>query len=255
MKKLRVFIFTLALFFVSSSYVYAVCDATETNELNSFAVNVSVDYEAITEEYIPDESFNPPDGMTMDEMEDYVVTRNLFLIYISNLTEDLYVTVENDVTGETQTYYYDDSENGVITIRQEDLTNITNYTVTVYSSDATNCPGTELATHYLTTPMYNYLSEYDVCEGAEDFYLCYEYLAVDLVGFDDFISLVEDYKAGKVDNNGEEIVPDEEEDNGGFFEFISDHKVAVIVVCAVIVVGGVLVTVIIVKRRRSKMIV
>ncbi len=253
MKKLKAFLFTLVLFFISSSYVYAVCDATETNELNSLAVNVSVDYEAVTEEYVPDESFNPPDGMTIEEMENYVVTRDLFLIHISNITEDLYVTVENDVTGETNTYYYDDSENGVITIRQEDLTSITNYTVTVYSSDATNCPNTRLATHYLTTPMYNYLSEYDECEGAEDFYLCYEYLSVPIVGFDDFMSLVEDYKAGKVDNNGEEIVPDEDEEKG-FLEFLSDHKAIVITVCAVIVVGGVLVTVIIVKKRRSKIV-
>ena len=254
MKKLKAFFFTFV-FFLASNNVYAVCDATELNNLNRLAVNVSVDYEAITEEYEPDENITYPDGLTQEEWDNYVFARNVFQIYISNLTKEIYVTVSDNVTNETQTYTYADSNNGVVTIRQLDLTNITTYTVTVYSSSETNCPDTLLYTQYLTTPMYNSYSDYTICEGAEDFYLCYEYLSVPTVSFDRFVELVEDYKAGRVDNEGEEIVPpEEEEEESGFGDFVREHRVVIISVCLVIVIGGVLVTVIVIKKRRSQVV-
>ena len=251
MKKLNVVFLALLFFFASIRSVYAVCDATESNTLNSLAVNVRASYEAMEEEYIPDESFNPPDGMPIDD--DYVVTRDIFRIYITNITEELYVVVTNDVNDEELTFTYQDSNNGTVTFDQEDLSSIRNYTVTVYSSSQTNCPDTRLYNYYFTTPMYNTFSEYDVCVGAEDFYLCYEYLSVPMPTYDQFLSSVEDYKEGKIDEEGEVIPPDVEDDNT-FWGFIGDHWIVITVVTAVIIVGGVLVTVIVVKKQRSRIV-
>ena len=252
MKKLNVVFLALILFFASIRSVYAVCDATESNTLNSLAVNVRASYEAIEEEYTPDESFNPPDGMPIDD--DYVVTRNIFRIYITNITEELYVVVTNDVTDEELTFTYQDSNNGTVTFDQEDLSSIRNYTVTVYSSSQTNCPDTRLYNYYFTTPMYNTFSEYDVCEGLEEFYLCYEYLSVSMPSYADFLSSVEDYRNGLIDEEGEEIPPDVVEEDNSFWDYVGEHWIIITIVAGVIIVGGVLVTVIIVKKQRSKIV-
>ena len=249
MKKGKGLFFSIIVFLLGVPSVLAVCTSEENNTLNSLASNVTVDYEALMEEYPLEENFNPPDGLTPEELEEYVATRRVIMIYISNITEELYVTVRNDNTYETVTYTYDDAENGVISIRKEDISEITNYTITVYSSDATNCRDTRLRTLYLTTPMFNYFSNYSACEGAEDFYLCYEYLSVPGVTEKRFLELVDRYKAGQIDNEGEEITVEEEEE--GFLDFIQDNIALTIgIVVLIVVVLGVVVVIIIRRRRR-----
>ena len=251
MKKLKALIFALIFFFASSSYAYAVCDATETNELSRAAVNVRASYEEAQILADP-EDYTPPDGTDIEEAPD--VYYLVFRIYITNLTEDLYVEVYNDVTDETETYTYADSDNGTVTIDWDGVRDITNFTIRVYSSDNTNCAGTELHSLYLTTPRYNSYSSYEMCDGAEDFYLCYQYLTIEDVPFDEFVSSLERYKAGQIDDEGNEIVEPEPEEEGGFVQFLQDHLVAIIIIVVVVVACGVTVTVIIVKKQRSRIV-
>ena len=170
MKKIRVFTLAILLFFLSTN-VYAVCDVTESNTLNSLATNVKVSNEVVEVEVPMDENVNPPDGLTEEEDQNFVAYQDYFRIYISNVTEELYVVVTNESTNESKTYTYDDVENGVITFDEKVYVFITSYKIDVYSSDKTNCPDTKLYTLYLTTPLYNSYSETAVCEGIEDFYL------------------------------------------------------------------------------------
>ena len=249
MKKWKVLFFSIIVFLLGVPSVVAVCTSEENNTLNRLASNVTVDYETLTEEYQLGENDNPPDGLTPEELDEYVATRKIIMIYISNITEDLYVTVRNDNTYETVTYTYADAENGVISIRKEDISEITNYTITVYTSEATNCRDTRLRTMYLTTPMYNYFTNYSACEGAEDFYLCYEYLSVPGVTESRFLELVDRYKAGQINNEGEEV-PDEEETEQGFLQFIQDNIVLTVVIVVVVIAAVGVVVVIIIKRRR-----
>ena len=250
MKKLKAFIFTLMLFFASSSYVYAVCDATELNTLRSVAANVRASYEEMRELLDPSE-YTPPDGTTEDGYEAYYT---FFRIYVTNLTEDIYIEVHNDANGETNTYTYEDSDNGTITFDWADIYLMVNYTIKVYSSDNTNCSGTELYTLYLTTPRFNQYSTYDMCDGAEDFYLCYEYLSIpDDVSFGKFVELIERYKNGLIDDDGNEVEDSEKEENG-FIQFLGDHYIAIIIIAVVIIAAGVTVTVIIVKKQRSRIV-
>lgn len=251
MKKLKAFGFALLLFFTSSVYVNAACDATETNELNSLATNVNVDYEVLEGKLNPDE-FTPPDGLTDEELEEFVGTYSYYRIYISNVTEDLYVVVTNELNGQSTTYTYENSNNGVITIDYDNMLSITNFTITVYSSSKTNCPDTKLYTTYLVTPMFNEYSTLEMCDGYEDFYLCHDFLKVPSVGFDKFLELLNEYKAGKINNDGEEIPIEEEE--GGFTQFLKDNAVIIIVVGVVIVTAGGLITYVVIKKQRSRII-
>ena len=250
MKKLKAFIFTLTLFFASSSYVYAVCDATELNTLRSVAANVRASYEELKGIMDPSE-YTPPDGTSA---EDFTAYYNYFRIYITNLTEDIYVKVYNDATGEENTYTYQDSDNGTVTFDWEDITLLANFTIKVYSSFNTNCSDTELYTLYLTTPRFNNYSLFDMCDGAEDFYLCYEYLSIpDEVSFGQFVDLIERYKNGQVDDDGN-IVEEPENEENGFIQFLGEHYVEIIVIAVIVIAVGVTVTVIIVKKQRSRIV-
>lgn len=254
MKKIRVFTLAILLFFLSTN-VYAVCDVTESNTLNSLATNVKVSNEVVEVEVPMDENVNPPDGLTEEEDQNFVAYQDYFRIYISNVTEELYVVVTNESTNESKTYTYDDVENGVITFDEKVYVFITSYKIDVYSSDKTNCPDTKLYTLYLTTPLYNSYSETAVCEGIEDFYLCHEYLSVSIddITYDEFLRLAEEYRAGHIDNNGDEIT-EPVEDDGGFFGFLGDHLVIVIVVAVIVVAAGGLITFVVIKKQRSRIV-
>ncbi len=253
MKKISAFILTLVTLFWWCDTAWATCDVNESNTLNSLAVRVNASYELMEGILDPDE-YTPPDGLIGDEIDEFEATYNYYRIYISNITEDLYVTVYNEVTDEVNTYTYADSDNGTITFDYENLLAITNFVITVYSSDVTNCPNTELYTIYLTTPMFNEYSTYQMCEGNEEFYLCHPFLSVSSVGFEQFVKYLEQYEAGHIDQEGEEIVEPTEEDSNGFIDFITDHLTVIIIVVVVIVLLGGLITFVIIRKQRSKIV-
>lgn len=253
MKKMKGLIFSIFVFLIGIPMASATCTAEESNKLNSLAVNVKANYEITNVQKTEFSSeFNPPDGMDIDELENYIWYEKVIKIHVMNLTEELYIKITNNESKEVQTFHYEDAVDGIISLEQKNFEKIINYTITIYSSDKTNCPDSKLYTTYLTTPMYNTYSEYAICEGIEDFYLCHEYLSTS-VSFDNFFELANKYKEGKIDSNGEEI-KEEKEDKKSFIEFIKNNKGIVITISIVIVITGGIITVIIVKKQRSKII-
>lgn len=253
MKKIEAFILALMIFFVGTNYVYAVCDATETNTLNSLAANVGRSYEIITKELTADETlYDIPGGLTDEEAENFLFKVDFFKIYVTNITEELYVVVTNENTGEKKTFHYSDTDNGTASFEEEVGTEIVNYTIEVYSSDVTNCRDQRLYTLYLTTPMYNTASESSLCTGIEDFYMCHEYLSV-AVDFTNFIERTEEYRASHNEEAPEEEVPEEETD-GGFLAFVQDHIVWVVVIVVAVVAAGGLITFVVIKKQRSRIV-
>jgi len=249
MKKIKVVVCTLLAFLFSTPLAYAECDASESNKLSSLANNVNTSQEVIKKEIPLDDSFSLPDGLTEEEIAEYKATRDYFRIYITNITEDLYVTVTNRNTKETKAYNYSDSENGTIYFDELVFIDIVNYTIEVYSSNNTGCPGKKLRTLYVTTPRYNTYSEYALCDGIEEFYLCHEYLSVE-TSFENFEKLARQYR----DNKLKEEEKKKEKKEKGFLEFLKEHKGVVIIVSVVIIATGGLVTVIIVKKQRSRVV-
>lgn len=252
MKKMMGLIFALFAFLIGIPIVSATCSAEESNKLNSLAVNVKANYEVIEKEIAVDDNFNPPDGLSEEQLNSYKYIRKFFKISINNVTEELYIKVTNDKTKETTTYSFNNAVDGVISFEEGITTDITNYTIVVYSSSATNCADTKLYTTYLTTPKYNSLSESVLCEGIEDFYMCHPYLSVD-ASFENYEQKIEQYREGKINSDGENIENNEEKKES-FIDFIKNNKGMVITITIVVIAIGGLVTVIIVKKQRSKII-
>ena len=247
MKKINKLIFFIILALITID-VYAACDTKELNELRSVAANIKTSYE-VMEGTLDSSEYTPPDGITDEELENFEAKYTFFRIYITNLTPELYVTVYNDLTKKTETYNYDDSNNGTVTFDWDDIRGLVNYQITIYSSSKTSCADTKLHTTYFTTPRYNEYSNYAICDGAEDYYLCYEYLTVPDVQYDEFVEKVTEYKNRQITDSDSEK---EEQDNNGFIEFIKEYKIIIISVIVIIVLAGGLTTAIIIKKRRRE---
>ncbi len=249
MRKFKLVVVAFIFSLVLMPLVYAECDATESNKLSNAANNVKANFEVIEKEVENTDDFNPPDGLTDEELDAYVFTEKFFRIHVSNITEDIYVIVTNDVTKESKRFNFTDTENGNISFDNMVTSDIINYSINIYSSDKTNCVNKNLRTLPLTTPMYNTLSELSLCEGIEEYYMCHEYLSVG-VDFNNFEKLAEQYRKGKEKEEDKK----NEEKNKGFFGFIRKNAVLVIITSVGIIAVGGIVTVIIVKRQRSRIV-
>lgn len=242
----RIIIFLLV-FITSINKANATCTSSEINGLRSEAFKIKTSYE-ITTKLLGSGEFLPPDGADPDK--EISIKIPYFKIYINNLTENLYVTVYNDNTKETKTYNYQDSLNGTITLDWDKIVDIVNYTITVYSSDKTNCPDTKLYVTDLKTPRYNSYSTNKLCSKAKDFYLCKEYVTIPNVDYVTFMNRVQAYLDGQVNNEGEEVPKIEEHKKESFY---NKNKVLIIVsICLIIISIGGVITVIIIKKRRGK---
>lgn len=254
MQKLKFLIFAFVISVCVIGGVNAeACDNAKKAELNSLVSNISVSYEEETgvldrSEYeIPDALIGTP------EAETFVGTYTYFEITVLNITDDVYVEVTDDYTGEKKVYQYGDTDNGILRIEWKNIGNVATFTFKVFASSKSECEGDRLRTLYLTVPRLNEYYGYDICDDAEGFYLCEKYTTSTTdVGFYDFLDRVEAYIAGEVDKDGDAI--DEDEDKGVFqsiLDFVSENKVYFIVgIVVIIVVGGL--SYVVIKKRRSE---
>lgn len=245
MRKISAFALAILAFLFGTNIVSAVCEASEMNRLNSLAVNVRSDFEEAEELMKPGE-FGAPDGTDLDD--DMELSKAFFKINIYNVTDELYVLVHNSVTDETKKYTYQDSKDGVISFTWDDLYSIVNYTITVYSSDKTNCVDTKLHTLYQTTPRFNEYSSLAACNNADEFYLCHKYVTVETGDFNSFITKVNEYKKGQINDKGEEVSTPSKKNES----FISKHKNIIIAVSASVVIVGVISVIVVIIRRNGK---
>ncbi len=254
MKKVKIIFFSLLMFLISSKMVYAVCDTKALNDLNAEALKVQASYELKSREI--DNPYGYPDGLTEEQKKEYdnmKVSENYYEIYISNVTDNMDIKVYDDVTDKEVTYNYSQAKDGIISFVQNDYYNLHNYTITVYSSSKTgDCQDKVLYTKNLITPYYNRFSSFGACSGNEEFYLCHQYLNVKVTNDEsEFYRLVGEYENGKVNSEGEVIVPEEKKENS-LKEFIKKNKVGIIITASVVVIGGGIVTVILLKKKRER---
>lgn len=250
MKYIKYCFLAFVLFLINTNSVFGECSTEEMNKLNSWAVNVKVDQEEMIG-ILDKGEYSPPDGLTEEEAENYVATYSFFRIYIRNITEELYVKVYNHVTDEEKTYTYEDSEDGTIYFDRKYIRNLGKYTITIYSSDKTGCADTKLNSIPVTTPWFNEYSTLELCNGAEDFYLCHRFLTVENVEYSKFVDLVTKYKDGKVNNEGEEMPSTPEKEKNSLKEFYNKYSIFIIIGIIILIIGGVSASVVI-KKNRSK---
>lgn len=94
-----------------------------------------------------------------------------YIVKISNLTPNLYVTVYQDDTETMSTYTFDDSNNGVIEIEHWYIYEKVNFRVNVYSS-VDGCLDESLNELNVTTNKYNDRYEFVICKENPDVDKC-----------------------------------------------------------------------------------
>lgn len=245
MKKIGGIGVALIVFFASLGLAKATCDTTEMNRLRSLASNVKTSYKEVFEP-MEDGTFTPPDGLTDEMIEDYVAYRTLFEVYITNLTEDLYIEVKDTISGKTTKYTYKDSNNGTITIKNYNIEVINKYTISIYTTN-TDCSNSKIRTIEMKTPRFNNYSALDYCQNNKEYYMCHMYVDYDLPPMEDFVKKINKYITDKEKKQQQE---EEDKKNQGFIEFLRENKTTIIIVASVIVVAGVGATVVIIRRRR-----
>ncbi len=238
-------------FILLESVSATTCGYEEKAKLNNEISNVKSNYE-IKERVLDESEYVVPDAIAgTDEEEDYVATEEYIGVNILNITENMYVEVSNDYNEEVKTYYYQDSSNGNISFDWYNINTVATFTIKVYASSTTGCEGEILKTMSLKLPRYNDYSNYSVCEGLTDYYLCQRYVTFSEVDFDTFITRIDK----QYDRNGSS--EGEKKQDKWYFkvkDFIVDHKVAFIAGGVVLIVGVGGATFVIIKRRRRSII-
>ena len=252
MKKFgKLFLAVFVALFSSITIVNAAskCDYDEQVELNNVAANIKVSYEEAIGVDNSEGSITSDVGVVADNEYTY------FKISAFNLTEDVYIKITNDYNNEVKYLYYSDSESGVASYEWKHLDAVTDFTISVYSSNKTGCPNEEYRVIYLTTPRSNWLSDSAACTGNEEFYYCQKYvLEKDEISVEEFEKQISEFSASKLK---EEEQKEEEEDKDWLTkvqDFICENKITIIIISTIIVVGGVVTTVIVIKKRRSRLI-
>ena len=201
-----------------TSLTYGGCDYSTISRLKSLITNINVSY-------------------------DYRIENDVayFDITLNNLTSDMYFyDVEN-----RKNYYYKDTNNGEITIKNY-VSNGGTGSYKFYSAK-NECYGVSLGSKYYKLPSYNIYYKSVLCEGASNYSLCQKWVANNY-SQEELEFFVSEYKRQK---NNKELV----EENvvykktiiGKIVEFYIKYYYYLL--AAIIVVFG---TIIVVKKSKEK---
>ena len=242
MKKLvskLILVFVSSFLFVGVANAASTCTASRQNELNAIANNIKTSI--LTEDRIakvPNQA-DDEDEPTMIDME-----YTTFVVQLTNLTKDVYVTIKDEATSKSTTYSAADFVDGELTFEVVDPYVSTTYKINIYSNDS-NCKGDLLRVIDLTTPQVNEYHYLGMCVGAESFYLCQKVINSSVnLSESQIINGISNYKKGLIDAEGNEIPA---KNGTGSFKLVH----LIIIFCTIgLVIGGYFV-VKYVQRRRS----
>ncbi len=245
MKKIKqLFLFTTLLSFTVLPSVKAAstCDYDTQLELQKEALNIQANYEADwydTGEYEESE-VSEEDGSGIVEYYEPQVRVGLY-----NLSKNLYVTVKNVNESKENTYFYEDTDNGNLSwTRDDDLSEIVNYEIKIYSNHS-DCKGEELRTVSLVTPAHNEYYFEPFCEGVDAYY-CEEFITTELNLTREQIESMGYQKQIEQNNTvNQEPTTNEDEKNNYIYIIIGS-----IIVIAIIGVASI----VIIRKQRSKII-
>ena len=207
------------------------CSSEEQIQLQKDALGVQLSYEAGmfgTGEYEVSEG----------DTEETEIEIPMVKVSLYNLTENVYVTIKGADIGE-QTYYYEDMDNGAISWFREDLSEIVNYEVKVYSA-LSSCKGEEYRNFTIVTPMINENHYQPYCNNVNEYY-CDEFVTQEIKLTDKEIELL-----AEKEQKNEEEKPQEEPKK--------DDNYAIRIGIGFLVVIGVAAIVIIIRKQRKKIL-
>ena len=205
MKKIWLFILMLVLPINVFARAKTGCDYTLVSKLKKYASNINVIYNYRIEN---DEAY--------------------FNITISNLVSDIYIYDEN--TGKA--YTYSSSNNGEIVI--PDVHGVKKLKYKIMSANG-ECVDQLLLTHYITLPVYNKYSKDPLCDGLDNFNLCYTFIDTDLT-YDEFKEKVEEYRNQKPEEKKEDVVKEHKEsDWDKVIDFMMKYGLYIMAALAIII--------------------
>jgi len=233
MKKI---LYTLVIMFLMMNTVKAVttCDLEEQVQVNNDAGTVNVTAEPFAYEYYTSNS---------ETGEEEKATGYIGMIYINNVTENIYVTITSadDIT---KKYTYSDAIDDTISINTDEMNVVKTYTVSIYPSN-TKCGKSVIRELTVTVPRLNSYYYYDYCTDNPDYMYCQQFTNLENISYNDFYYGVTNYAASKKNQ-------EEEQRKTGIFEgtvsFIRKNWFIVIIVIILIACGSYLV----IKNKKEK---
>lgn len=250
MQRLKKIMFALLISVIGLNSVNAAksCSISEKAEFNKILPNIKANYEE-KEKKVKYETKVLVDGKetikTREEIQYY------FDIVVVNLTEQFYLEISNDYDGETKTFRYSDSQDGIIIHSWEHLDLVTTFTIKVFTSEKTGCPGTLQKTLTVRTPRLNEYYDGPSCQEVPEFNLCQKYVTYDTMEYENFKNKIDAYinkKNSASDNSNEEKTKTTWEK---IKDFVSDNKFYFIGGGIVLVIGTGVAIGLAVKKRRS----
>lgn len=240
MRRISLYITFLFSFFLLLCVADASCNNDELLKYKNEASQVKVIYEVKTETIKGD--FGENDGGTKFSEID----QDYFNIIISNITENINVILHNKSNNSDQVFTYQNSDNGTVTFRWNDVSNITNFDVNIVASNKTECSSEKLLTNYFTTPKFNIYSDYAACKNNPDESICAKYVTND-VSYESFTKLAEKEEKKII----KEL--DKEESSKNSKKSFSDKKGFIIFgIIALVLVAGIIAALAIIRKQRGK---
>ncbi|MBE6155901.1 MAG: hypothetical protein E7164_04010 [Firmicutes bacterium] len=245
MKKVCVYIILLSFLFIGIKSVDAsICTYSEQAQLNQKAAKIKVVYEEATGILDPSLYDCQADN---EDPESCNASYNYFVVSILNMTEDFYITVQNNINNKQKTYYYSDAKDGMISFDWEEIMNIATLTFKVYSSSETGCPRENYRTIYQTLPRKNLYHYYGLCTDNPDYYLCQKYVTFEEMPFYDFMEKINKYTEQIKEEKKEETPQGMPQQILGYF---TENIPLVLGVSGVVVLLVVVIVVVLKKRKR-----
>lgn len=251
MKKAKLILFTIISFIILNSTCYAECTNKDKVLLGKIAAQVKVSYEEVEEPY-PKGTFLPPEGYEGDP-EEYVVNKLYFKINAVNITNDVYVKITNNVNSDTKTIKYSDTDNGVYSFNQTDLSKVTTYNYTIYGSIDSSCYDTEIRKGVITLPKFNPVASTMICSTLKDNALCQKYLSADY-DYEYIVSSLNKILDKQKKGDEKKNIKKNESPIKKVTNFINKNKKAVLItgISTATIVG--IVIVILIRRKRSRVL-
>jgi len=190
MKKRYLFYFLIPLL-IGNVVEAASCSLEKQVQINNAAGAVTADAAPYEYQYVAN---NTETG------EEETVTAYTGMLYVYNLTEDIYAEVSFD--HDKKTVYHTDAFDDVVTVPTGGMAIVKNYTVSIYPTDK-SCGKNVIRQIQVTVPRQNYYYNEQMCKDYPDYFYCSQFMTVDNISYSDFAKGVSDY-AAKVKKEEEE---------------------------------------------------
>lgn len=163
---------------IFTKVINAECDYKLQNEISTAAANVKAQYEL--EQVVVDAQGNERPDLPLEagkKAEGEFVIFPKIKMNVYNVTEKIYIIVENEDDGLKEEYHYNDLVSGEFEYNVPDVSKIRKYTITI-NAENSECGG-ELRKIEVKTPMYNYRSRDTFCENSDKYY-CKEFITEEI---------------------------------------------------------------------------